>query len=166
MGSHRPFRHLQHKLCAKEGLGVKLTIWLLTTKSRESTRPRCVQGECNTPLESYGGEVQVCFRRRPDRRSEQRVMTLWSPGSPNKDNFETISGLHLGSLGTKAIWMWVRRSNAENTIWGKVVASLEFGPWWVKWVCVARGLSQHLGWFRRCTNQFVGWFLMHDRVTK
>jgi hypothetical protein len=40
----------------------------------------------------------------------------------------------LGVPGQKAIWMWVSRSNAENTIWGKVVASLEFGPWWVLWV--------------------------------
>jgi hypothetical protein len=43
--------------------------------SRESTRPKCVQGECNTPLESSQGKLQVCFRPRPDRRSEQRVMT-------------------------------------------------------------------------------------------
>jgi hypothetical protein len=61
----------------------------------------------------------------------------------------------LGVLGIKAIWMRVRRSNAENTIWGKVVASPEFGPWWVKWVRVAHGLSQHQGCFRRWTNQLV-----------
>jgi hypothetical protein len=78
----------------------------------------------------------------------------------------TISGLHLGSLGIKAIRMWVLWNNAKNTIWGKVVASPESGPWWVKWVRVARGLSQHQEWFRRCTNQLVGWFLMQDRVTK
>jgi len=34
----------------------------------------------------------------------------------------------------KAIRMWVPRSNAENIIWGKVVASPEFEPWWVFWV--------------------------------
>jgi hypothetical protein len=33
-----------------------------------------------------------------------------------------------------AIWMWVRQSNAKYIIWGKVVASPESGPWWVKWV--------------------------------
>jgi hypothetical protein len=49
----------------------------------------------------------------------------------------------LGVPGLKAIWMRVWGSNAENTIWGKVVASPESGPWWVKWVSVARGLSQH-----------------------
>jgi len=40
----------------------------------------------------------------------------------------------LGVPGQKAIWAWVRRSNTENTIWGKVVASPESRPWWVKWV--------------------------------
>jgi hypothetical protein len=44
-------------------------------KVGKSTRPRCVQGECDTPLESSQGELQVCFRPRPNRRYEQRVMT-------------------------------------------------------------------------------------------
>ncbi len=34
----------------------------------------------------------------------------------------------------KAIWMWSPWRGAKYTIWGKVVASPEFGPWWVKWV--------------------------------
>jgi hypothetical protein len=59
----------------------------------------------------------------------------------------TVSGLLLGGVpGIKAIWMRVCRSNTENTIWGKVVASPKSGPWWVKWVRVARGLSQHQKW--------------------
>jgi len=51
---------------------------------------------------------------------------------------EIVSGLLLrsllGVLGQKAIRMWVSRRGAEYTIWGKVVASPESGPWWVKWV--------------------------------
>ncbi len=35
----------------------------------------------------------------------------------------------LGVLGKSAIWMWLSRSNAKNTIWGKVVASPESGLW-------------------------------------
>jgi len=38
MGSHFSYEHLKHKLLPKEGPGVKLPIWLLTKKSRESTR--------------------------------------------------------------------------------------------------------------------------------
>jgi hypothetical protein len=40
----------------------------------------------------------------------------------------------LGVPGQRATWAWARRSNAENTVWGKVVASPEPGPWWIKWV--------------------------------
>jgi len=42
MGSHRSFGHLKHKLRPKEGPGVKLVVWLPTTKSRESTQFPCV----------------------------------------------------------------------------------------------------------------------------
>jgi len=64
-------------------------IWLPTTKSRESTRPRCVQVECDTPLESSWGELQICFRPHPNRSSELGVMSSQSPGSPIRDNFGT-----------------------------------------------------------------------------
>jgi hypothetical protein len=83
------FEHLQHKLWQKKGPGVKLTVWLVTTKSRESTWPRCVQVECNTSLKSSQGELQVFFRPQPNRRFEERVMNSQRPGSPNRDSFET-----------------------------------------------------------------------------
>jgi hypothetical protein len=102
MASHESFEHLQHKLWSKEGPGIKLAVWLPTIKSQESTRPRCVQAECNTPLESSQGELQVCFRPHPDRRSEQGVMSCQSPMSPNQGSFWTVLGLPLGSLGTKS----------------------------------------------------------------
>jgi hypothetical protein len=35
MGLHDPFEYLKHKLWPKEGSGIKVSIWLLTTKSRE-----------------------------------------------------------------------------------------------------------------------------------
>jgi hypothetical protein len=89
MASHEPFGHLEHKLWQKEGLGVKLAVWLPTTKSRESTRPRCVQMECDTPLKRFQQELQVCFRPHPNQRSKQRVMNSQSPRSPNRDNFRT-----------------------------------------------------------------------------
>jgi hypothetical protein len=89
MTSYEPFGHFQHKLWSKEGLEVKLTIWLSTTKSRESTWSRCVQVECDTPLESSWGELQVFFKLHPNRRSELRVMSSQSPGSPNRNSFGT-----------------------------------------------------------------------------
>jgi hypothetical protein len=89
MASHEPFGHLQHKLWQKERPRVKLAVWLPTTKSQESTRPRCVQMKCDTPLESSQRELQVCFRPHLNPRFEQRVMNSQSPESPNRDNFGT-----------------------------------------------------------------------------
>jgi hypothetical protein len=89
MASHEPFEHLQHKLWSKERPGVKLAVWLPTTKSQESTRLRCVQVDCDTSLESSQGEIQVRFRPCPNRRLEREVMNVQSPGSPNRDSFGT-----------------------------------------------------------------------------
>jgi len=90
MASHGPFGHLQHKLWQKEGSGVKLPVRLPTTKSRESTRSWCVQVECDTPLESSRGELQLYFRPHPNQRSEQKVMIVQSPESLNLDNFRIL----------------------------------------------------------------------------
>ncbi len=87
--SHEPFGHLQHKLWSKEGPGVKLAVWLPTTKSRELTQSRCVKVECDTSLERSWGELQVCFRPHPNQRSELGVMSSQSPGNPNWDSFGT-----------------------------------------------------------------------------
>jgi hypothetical protein len=91
MASHEPFGHLQPKLWEKEGLRVKLAVWLLTTKSRELTRIRRLQEECDMELESSQGELQYCFRPHPNRNFEQEVMLAQSP----------FSGLHFGSPGKK-----------------------------------------------------------------
>ncbi len=89
MGLHEPFGHLQHKLWQKERPGVKLAIWLPTTKSQESTQPWCVQVECNTPLERSRRKLQVCFIPHPNQRSEQKVITPQSGESPNQNSFGT-----------------------------------------------------------------------------
>jgi hypothetical protein len=89
MGSHDPFGHLKHKLWPKERPGVKLTIWLLTTKTRESTRFTCVQVACDIPLESSWQGLQLCFRPHLNQRSASEVMGPQSHGSPNFGNFGT-----------------------------------------------------------------------------
>jgi hypothetical protein len=71
----------------KKRSGIKLAIWLLTTKSQESTWSRCVQVDCDTPLESSWEEIQIFLRPHPNRRSKLGVMTSQSIGSPNWDNF-------------------------------------------------------------------------------
>jgi hypothetical protein len=151
MASHEPFGHLQHKLWSKEGPGVKLTIWLLTTKSWESTRPRVCRWSATHRWkaleESYKFALDLILIRRLSRE-------LWAPKVSGVQTGTTL-GLLLGVPGIKAIWMRVRRSNAENTIWGKVVACPESGPWWMKWVRVNSDLSQHQRCFWRWSNPLV-----------
>jgi hypothetical protein len=140
MASHEPFGHLQHKLWSKERSGVKLTVWLPATKSRESTRPRCVQLECNTPLKSSRGELQLCFKPRPNRRSEQKVMMSQSPMSLSRDSF-----------GTAPCESWDKKPFGCGC--GGVTQRILYGGrWWLppspgrgesSESKVARGLSQH-----------------------
>jgi hypothetical protein len=56
---------------------------------------------------------------------------LWTPKFSGVQT-ETISGPLLGSPEKKC--HSVPQANAENTMWGKVLASPEFGLWWVMWV--------------------------------
>jgi hypothetical protein len=95
MASHWSFGHLQPKLWAKERPGVKLAVWLPTTKSRESTFSRNPNWECNTALERSRQGLQLWFRPRRDRALQSGVMAVQSSGSPAG----TISGLHFGSPG-------------------------------------------------------------------
>jgi hypothetical protein len=134
MASHWSFEHPQPKLWVKERPGVKLAVWLLTTKSRESTRSRRALGECDTTLKSSRRGLQVWFRPRPDRRSGREVMMSQSPENPKPGQFQDST---LGVPGQTTTWVWVRRSNVENTIGRKVVTLPELGPWCVMWVRIS-----------------------------
>jgi len=97
MSSHCSFGHLKHKLWPKEGSGVKLPVWLLTRKSRESTRFNCLQRACDIPLESSRRGLQLCLRLHLDPRSTHKIMGLQSRGSPN-----------LGDFGTRTRESWTK----------------------------------------------------------
>jgi hypothetical protein len=75
-------------------------------------------------------------------------------------------GSTLGVPGKSAIRMQARWWDAENTIWGKVVASPESGPWWIKWVLGCPWFVPTPKVWRMSSNQLVGWFWMQDRITK
>jgi hypothetical protein len=98
MGSHRPFGHLKHKLWPKEGSGVKLAVWLPTTKSQESPRFSCVKMACNIPLKISQQGLQLCFRPYLNPKFVWKVMAPQSHGIPTL----AILGLPLGSPGTKS----------------------------------------------------------------
>jgi len=97
MGLHDPFGHLKHKLWPKERSGIKLAVWLLTTKSRESTRFPCVQVVCDISLERSQQGLQFFFRPHFNQRSAHKVMGPKVAGVPNL----AISKLPFGSFGTK-----------------------------------------------------------------
>jgi hypothetical protein len=146
MGSHDPFGYLKHKLWPKEGLGIKLSIWLLTTKSQESPWFTCVQVACHIPLESFQQRLQLCFRPDLNWRSAQEVMGLQSHKNPN---FGTPN---LGNLGQNDIWLQAPWPGTKNTIRGKVIDSLKSGPWWVLWVCVYPWFVRAPKVFQLCIN--------------
>jgi len=140
MASHEPFGHLQHKLWSKEGPGIKLAIWLPTTKSRESTQSWCAQVKCNTPLESSRGELQLWFRPYPDSSSGRKVMNAQSPKSPNRDSFGTPP------------WESREKEPFGCKCGGELQRILYGGRWWLPLSSgrgesneskVAHGLSQH-----------------------
>jgi hypothetical protein len=94
VGSHDPFGHLKHELWPKERSGI---IWLLTSKSRESTRFRYVLVLCDILLESSQRGLQLCLNLISIGGLHSK---LWGPkvaGVPTLG----ISGLSLGSPGTK-----------------------------------------------------------------
>jgi hypothetical protein len=95
MASHWQFGHLQPKLWAKEGPGVKLAIWLPTIKSQESTSCRRPIWACDMALERSRRGLQLWFRPRRDPTLQSGVMAVQSFKSPAM----TISGLHFGSPG-------------------------------------------------------------------
>jgi hypothetical protein len=143
MASHWPFEHLQLKLWAKEGPGVKLAVWLPTTKSRESTSSRSPNWECDTSLERSRRGLQVWFRPRHDQTSQSGVMSSQKSRDFIRDSFETISGLQLGSPGKKS------HVDVVSTEWRREYYMGEGGgfPWVRAVVCLvvqsARGLSRH-----------------------
>jgi len=156
MGLHHLFGHLKHKLWPKERLGVKLAIWLLTTKSRESTQFPRIQVACNIPLEISRQGIQLCFRIHCNWRSAHKVMGPQNCGSPDVGNFGTPTW---ESWDKKVILMWASWRGTKYTIRGKVVASPKSGAWWVLWVRICLWLVLAPKMFQLCTNQFVVWFV-------
>jgi len=155
MPSHWSFGHLQPKLWAKEGSGVKLTIWLPTTKSRKSTSSRHLNRECDMVLKSSQRELQLWFRPRCDPTLQSGVMSSQSPGTPTGIVSRQFRNSNLGVLGKCAIRMPLPWGAIENTIWGKVVASPESGRWWVLCVKVSVVYPNTQRCSRMWTNHFV-----------
>jgi hypothetical protein len=136
MGLHDPYGWLEHKLCAKEELGVKLAIWFSTIKFLESPWLPCVQVVCNISLESSRQGLQLYFRPTAikgihtklwtSKVVEVLILRIW------KLPFGSLrTKWHLGVWGQNDIWVLALWPCTKYTIRGKVVASPKSGPCWV-----------------------------------
>ncbi len=153
MALHEPFGHLPHKLWAKEGPWIKLIVLTFDhKKSGIDPIPVCANGVRYT--------VGKLLRRATSLLQTSSQSEVWAGSCEFPKFWESKPGQFrdssLGVLGIKAIWMQVPRSNAENTIWGKVVASPESGPWWVKWIQGHPGLVPTPKGYIMSSNQLVG----------
>jgi hypothetical protein len=98
MGSHDPFGNLKHKLWPKEGMGIKLAVWLLITKSWELTRFPCVQWRATYHWKVLNKGYNFVL----DLISIRGLHTkLWGPKVTRVPTL-AISGLPFGSPGTKS----------------------------------------------------------------
>jgi hypothetical protein len=148
MGSHDPFRYLKHKLWPKERLGVKLPIWLPTTKSWESLWFPHVEVACHISLERSWLRLQLCLKPHFNWWSTHKVMGL---------QFWEFRDSHLGVLGQNDIWMLALWQGTKNTIKGKVVASPKSELWWVLSIRVCPWFVRAPKVLQLHTNQLVIW---------
>jgi hypothetical protein len=157
MTSHWSFGHLQPKLWAKARPGVKLAIWLSTTKRQESTSSWHLIWDCNMAFKrSWQG--QLWFRPRRNRTLQSGVMGSQSSGSPTG----IISGLHFGSPKNLCHLDVASTASCREYYMGegggfprvRAVVSLVSQS--------ARGLSQHPRVFPNAKLTSCGWFLNVD----
>jgi len=74
--------------------------------------------KCDTPLESFRGELQLWFRPCPDPSLGQEVMNAQSLKSPNRDSFET------------PLWESQEKEPFGCKCGGKLQKILYGGRWW------------------------------------
>jgi hypothetical protein len=144
MGSHFSFGHLKHKLWAKERSGVKLAIWLPTTKSHESTQFPCVKATWDIPLESSRWGLQLCFKPHYDRRSAQEVMRLQSRGNLRCYDFGTptweFRDKNVAPVKRRRVY-YKGEGGGFPQVRAMVSLVCPNCPWWVLCVRIARGES-------------------------
>jgi hypothetical protein len=119
MALHVPFGHFQPKLWAKERPGVKLVIWLPSTKSQESTFSRRMLKEDNMALKSSQRKLQLWFRLHSNWRLEPGNMSSQSPRIPTRDSFETPP------------WESREKEPFECSLHQKLQRILYGGRWWL-----------------------------------
>jgi len=133
MGSHDPFGYLKYKLWPKEGPGVKLPIWLLTSKSQESPKLLACRWRATYCWKTLDKNYNFVLYLTLIGGFHKKVMGFQSCENPHFKNFGTPN---LGVPWQNDIWVQGLWLGIENTIRGKVVTSPKSGPWWILWVHV------------------------------
>jgi hypothetical protein len=104
--------------------------WPQKVRNRPDPTPVCADG-----VRQIVGKLSMRAKSLLQTSSQSEV---WTKSYELTKSWESKPGQFwdssLGVPGQKTIRMCVSWGNAENTIWGKVVASPESGPWWVLWV--------------------------------
>jgi hypothetical protein len=131
------------QVMGKRRPGVKLAVWLRTTKSRESTSSQPPNWECDTSLKRSRRRLQVWFRPRHDQTPQPGVMSSQSPGTPPRTVSKQFQDSNPGVPGKSDIRAWVPRSVTEYTIGSMVVAYSRVRAVVNQVSQSARGLSQH-----------------------
>jgi hypothetical protein len=107
-----------------------LTIWLPTTKSRESSNFLM----CKSHATYRWKALDEGYNFALDFISIGGLHTkLWAPKVAGV-LIVGISRLPFGKWGLNDIWVLVLWLVTEYTIKRKVVASFKFGPWWILWI--------------------------------
>jgi hypothetical protein len=149
MGLHDPFGHLKHKLWPKDGLGVKLAIWLPTTKS--SSRAGGVQHIVEKFSTRATNFLHTSFQ-------SEVCMQSYGPPKSRESQLWEFRDSQLGVPGQNVIWMLVSWLGIKYIVRGKVVVSPKSELWWVLWVQVCPWFVLAPKVLQLCTNQLIVWF--------
>jgi hypothetical protein len=145
MGLHDSFGHLEHRLWPQKRSGVN------HGKSGINSIPLCSNG-----VRHAVGKLSMKATTSIETSSRLKVCTRsYSPTKLWDSQPWRFRDSHLGVSGQKAIRMPFPQGGAEYTIWGKVVASPESGPWWVLWVQSHPCLVLTPSVLRICITHFV-----------
>jgi hypothetical protein len=140
---------------AKRKVGIKLTVWLPTTKRRKSTRFPCMKVACNILLESFQWGIQFCFRPHCNWRFAHKIMGPKIARVPTLGIFR----FPFGSPGTKChldvglMERWKVYYKGEGDGFPKS------RPWWVLWVRICLWFVLAPKVLQLCTNQLVVYFV-------
>jgi hypothetical protein len=132
MTLHEPFGHLSPGYGQKKGRESKLNWQFDSWPLKVRNRPDCdvFRRSATWRWKALKESYKISSNFIPIRGLSKK---LWMP-KVSRVQPGTVSGLFLGSPRKKCHSDVAPWGVVENTIWGKVVASPESGPWWIKWV--------------------------------